>query len=119
MLIFIVHGSHDTGWRASVETLIQSLQSELGHDKVRLAYMDCTPPTLADVVAEAVDAGITRFSVMPLFLSSQGHVDRDIQPLVEEIRSTNASIDIELLPPMGHHPAFRDLLHKFIIETTG
>jgi sirohydrochlorin cobaltochelatase len=118
MLILVAHGSHDPNWRASVEQVTESLQADLGQDRVQLDYMDCTPPTLEDVVSEAVQAGVARMRVLPLFLANEGHVDRDIRPMVEQIREIHRSVEVELLPAVGQHRPFRELLAKIAIETT-
>ena len=116
-LILIAHGSHDPRWRASIEQLTESLQADLGRDRVRLAYMQCTPPTLMDAASEAVRAGATHLRLLPLFLTDQGHVTRHIHPLVDQLRQIYESVDVELLPPVGQHPSFRELLYKVAGQT--
>jgi sirohydrochlorin cobaltochelatase len=116
MLILIVHGSRNPEWRGSVERVTELLQAELGQQQVRLAYMEYTPPTLADVVADAVQAGVKKIRVLPLFLSAAGHVERNIRPLVEDIQKTLAPGQMELLPPMGQHRLFRKLLYEIAVE---
>ncbi len=117
MLVLIAHGSHDPRWRASVEKLTESLQVDLGRDEVRLAYMECTPPTLMDVASDAARAGVKRIRVLPLFLAGEGHVDRAIRPLVEQVSNTHASLELELLPPVGQHRLFQELLRRIAVQT--
>jgi sirohydrochlorin cobaltochelatase len=62
--------------------------------------------------------GAKRIRVLPLFLTAEGHVDRHIRPLVERLRDDHAPVDVELLPPVGQHPLFRELLHKVALEAT-
>jgi sirohydrochlorin cobaltochelatase len=112
MLILIAHGSRDARWRASVESVTTSLQDRLGQDQVRLAYMECTPPTLMEVASEAIETGIKRLRILPLFLTAEGHVARNIVPIVDQLRQTHESIKVELLPPIGQHPLFLELLAK-------
>lgn len=116
MLILVAHGSLDPKWRASVERLSESLQADLGPDRVRLAYMDHTPPTLDDVVSEAERRGVARVRVLPLFLANEGHVDRDIRPMVDELRRVHRSVEVELLPAVGQHRLFQELLAKIAEE---
>jgi sirohydrochlorin cobaltochelatase len=110
MLILVAHGSPNPQWRAAVERLAASVQVELGEDRVRLAYMECSPPSLMDVVSEAVRAGVSEIRVLPLFLANEGHVDRNIQPLVEDIRRAYQTIKVDLLPALGHYRQFRELI---------
>jgi sirohydrochlorin cobaltochelatase len=115
MLILVAHGSPDPRWRASVERLVASIQSE-GHPvRVRLAYLTCAP-SLLDVASEAARAGAKRIRVLPLFLAGPGHVERDIQPLVARLREACRPVAVELLPPLGQHPLFRELLHRIATE---
>ncbi len=117
MLILIAHGSNDDEWRSSVEKVVESLQAGLGEQSVRLAYMECTPPTLAEVASEAVRAGATSIRVLPLFLAEEGHVERNIRPMVDDLRTDHRAVNVELLPPIGQHPLFRELLRSIAAET--
>jgi len=117
MLILIAHGSRDPRWRTPIEQLTASLQTDLGRDNVRLAYMDLAPPTLADVVADAAARGVTRIRVLPLFLTAAGHVSRDIPQQVDQVRKTHGAIEVELLPAVGQHRLFRQLLYTIAVES--
>ncbi len=118
MLILIAHGSHNPHWRASVERVVDALQRELGPSAVRLAYMDCAPPTLMDVASEAVRDGVTSIRVLPLFLAEEGHVERDVYPLTEEVRERFPDIAVEQLPPLGKHPEFLEALARIVGRST-
>jgi sirohydrochlorin cobaltochelatase len=116
MVIFIAHGSRDPHWRDSVAAMIESLRTDLGRDRVGLAYMDCSPPTLMDVASEAVRVGATSIRVVPLFLTEQGHVNRDIRPMVEQLRDEFQNVVVELLPPVGQHPLFGEVLREIALS---
>jgi sirohydrochlorin cobaltochelatase len=118
MLILIAHGSRDPRWRASVESVVAAVEGESGTERVRLAYMDCTPPTLLDVASNAVREGSTVLRVLPLFLAPEGHVERDVEPLVRQVRTALPDVDIELLPPIGQFPEFREILARIAARTT-
>jgi sirohydrochlorin ferrochelatase len=63
------------------------LAERLAPVKVRLAFMEFSPPTLEDVVAEVHRGGARRILVAPIFLSGGGHVANDIPKLVDAERS--------------------------------
>lgn len=112
MLIVIAHGSRDARWRASVERVVASVDGRSDATGPRLAYMDCAPPTLTDVAARAVADGETTLLVLPLFLAEEGHVERDVHPLVEKVRSAWPEVRVELLDPIGQQPEFVDVLRR-------
>jgi sirohydrochlorin cobaltochelatase len=110
MLILLAHGSPNPQWRASVEQLTRSVQDGAPGVPVRLAYMESAPPSLIDVVADGVGAGAAEVRVLPLFLADEGHVERDIRPLVDEIRLAHPGLAIELLPSLGRYRDFQEFI---------
>jgi sirohydrochlorin cobaltochelatase len=109
-LILVAHGSRDARWRASVEAVVRALEDELGPGRALLAYMDHTPPTLMDVATAAVGAGARGLRVLPLFLADEGHVERDVTPLVEAVRAALPGVEVEQLGSLGRHAEFRAAL---------
>lgn len=116
-LVLMAHGSRDPAWRASVQLMIEALQQELGEDVVRLAYMEHTSPTLPEVVAAVARNGVRRVRVLPIFLAAQGHVERDVRPLVEHARAMFPQVDLEFLPPLGQLAAFRAMIRGIAIDS--
>lgn len=110
MLILVAHGSRDARWRASVEDVVAALEGELGPGRVLLAYMDHTPPTLMDAATDAVAKGARHIQVLPLFLADEGHVERDVAPLVAEVRAAMPEVGVEQLGSLGSHLEFREAL---------
>ena len=115
-LILIAHGSREPRWLASVEELVHALQAQHGQERVRLAYMQIASPTLMEAVSHAAESGQIRIRVLPLFLTLGGHVARDIQNQVYQVRQAQPDIEVQLLPPVGKHPLFTELLQGIIAE---
>jgi sirohydrochlorin cobaltochelatase len=101
MLILIAHGSRDPVWRGSLEALTQSVGDSLPREQVRLAFMQFTGPTLPEVVREGLAAGHGEFRILPLFMASAGHVDKDVKPLVEELAAAHPEARLEVMTPLG------------------
>jgi sirohydrochlorin ferrochelatase len=85
--------------------------------EVRLAYMQFTGPTLSDLLEKATAEGHRSFRILPLFMASAGHVDKDIKPLVEELTGRFPEADIELLEPVGENPLFPSLILNIANDT--
>ena len=106
MLVLIAHGSRDAEWRASLETLTAAVQTGSPSEDVRLAFMQFEGPTLPEVLEEAVARGESSFRLLPLFMASAGHVDKDIRPLVVALAARFPEATLELLGPVGESPLF-------------
>jgi siroheme synthase-like protein len=110
LLVLVAHGSRNPRWSLPLQGLAESVRDEAGDGAVRLAYSQFASPTLAEVVAEAARSGVRRVRVLPLFMTRNGHVERDIRPQVEALRNAHEDVEIELLPPIAEHASFRRML---------
>lgn len=110
MLILLAHGSRDPDWRGSVTALADEVRERLPSMDVRVAFMQFDGPTLQEVVNDAVRSGHDTLRLLPLFMASAGHVDKDIKPLVEELAEDYPETRLELLTPVGEDPHFPDLV---------
>ena len=116
-LILYVHGSKDPRWRAPFQALERRVQEDLGEASVRLAYMEFAEPTLQQVVAESAGSGHRRLRLLPLFLAAGAHLANDLPEQVGEVRDANPGVEIEVLPPIGEHPRFVELIEELVKET--
>jgi sirohydrochlorin cobaltochelatase len=110
MLILIAHGSRDPAWRGSLKDLTEAVRARISPAEVALAFMQFEGPTLPDVVEEAVRAGSGRLMLLPLFMASAGHVDKDIKPLVAELAQAHPGVELELMTPVGEDALFPGLI---------
>ena len=110
MLILLAHGSRDPDWRGSLETLARTVDSEMPAEDVRVAFMQFEGPTIQEVVGGAVDSGHKTLRLLPLFMASAGHVDKDIKPVVAGLARDHPGVDLVLLPPVGEDGLFPRLI---------
>ncbi len=113
-LVLLAHGSRDPRWRQPFERLADTLATELGHERVRLAYLEFEGPTLGEVASEAVSDGVATLRVLPLFISAGAHVRRDAEALAAAARIDG--VDVEVLPAVGEDPRLADLLAELARE---
>lgn len=117
VLILAAHGSRNRSWGAPLESLTATIQAELGEENVRLAYVQFGTPALDAAIAEAANGGAGAIRVLPLFMTGEGHVDRDIRPLIQRLREAYPHLDLELLEPVGESAPFRNALLEIARET--
>lgn len=110
MLILVAHGSRDPRWRGSLHTLSESVGTLLPGTEVRVAFMQFDGPTLPEVLEEAVGSGHTRLRLLPLFMATAGHVEKDVTPLAAELAIRFPEVEIQLLTPVGEDDLFPTLV---------
>ncbi len=115
-LILVVHGSRDPAWLLPFKKLEHILKEEMGEHTVRLACMQFVSPSIEETGEEAVKGGIFNLSFLPLFMSTGGHVERDIPVKIKSLREKWPELNIEILPPLGEHPKFIQLVREIVKE---
>lgn len=110
MLVLVAHGSRNETWRDSLQQIANTLKDRDPRLEVRLAFMQFSGPTLAHVVERARDQGTREFWILPLFMATAGHVDKDIRPMVEALDEKHRDSRFHLLTPVGEHPLFHDII---------
>ncbi|MDD2245576.1 MAG: CbiX/SirB N-terminal domain-containing protein [Proteiniphilum sp.] len=87
-LLIIAHGSPSKQWNQPVLNMEDSVKSLLqarqvtGFDEVRVALMEFTEPSVATVVKEMENKGITKIYALPLFIAPSGHSVYDIPSIL-------------------------------------
>jgi sirohydrochlorin cobaltochelatase len=116
-LILLAHGSPDPRWRAPFQTLAEAVGREQGGSRVKLAYMEFSPPTLADAARQARQEGFTVLRLLPLFMAAGAHVERDIPAQADTLRRNFPELTVEILPVVGEHPRVRAALQEISRES--
>jgi len=112
--ILLAHGSRDEAGRASFEQFASSLAGSLGAGRVRVAYLQLSPPTLLEAVTAAAEEGFRRIAILPLFISAGGHVMRDVPSQVSEVQNRWSGLEITVLPRVGEDRRFAELVEKLV-----
>jgi sirohydrochlorin ferrochelatase len=103
--IVFAHGSSVESANQAVRE-VASQAAELGAWRVFVsAFLEGGTPSLADAIDELTARGESSFIVVPYFLTTGLHLQRDLPRLIEQIRMKHRGIEIEVTPPLDGHPA--------------
>jgi sirohydrochlorin cobaltochelatase len=103
-VILIAHGARDDRWPEPFVRLRAELGARLPGQKIVLSYMEFIPPSFGDAVSEVCRAGARRILVVPIFLSSGGHVAKDIRELVAAERERQPEATFVVSGAVGEEP---------------
>src|SRR5476649_477561 len=121
-LVLLAHGSKNPNWLKPFEKLASDLKRDAGEDKVSLCFMENAAPSLQQMAQQLSNNGTQHFRVLPLFMATGNHLQQDIPAQIADLRRQFPELEIELLPPVGEHPLFLDLMHRlaqqYIIDAT-
>jgi len=108
-LILMAHGSRNATSNREVEDMTAQVARSLPV-VVTHAFLDVLPPALPETIDHLVTQGITDISVLPLFLNSGNHVQKDIPLMIQEARKKYENVSIQLLKHIGSHPGYLELV---------
>ncbi|MCD4746731.1 MAG: CbiX/SirB N-terminal domain-containing protein [Bacteroidales bacterium] len=129
-LMIIAHGSPAKQWNQPVldlENQVKQLFDEkkiTKFDEVRVALMEFTEPSIASVIKDFEDKGITKVFALPLFIAPSGHSIYDIpailglyydQEMIDEleeegIKIVDTKIKITVGPTLDYENVMKGIL---------
>lgn len=129
-LLIIAHGSPSPKWNQPVLDIENQVKEQLktqyitGFDHVRVAMMEFTSPTIADVIRDFEKQDITHIYAIPLFIAPSSHSLFDIPTILglsydkkiadelkaENIEIVNTDIKIALGPSLDYENVMKDIL---------
>jgi sirohydrochlorin ferrochelatase len=109
-IVVFAHGSRVEAANQAVRAVTAQL-AELGSFRyVEAAFLELGEPSLSGAVARLVGEGVRSIRVIPYFLISGTHMERDLPRILQEISLQYKDLDIATTPPLDTHPALLQIL---------
>ncbi len=108
-VLLVAHGSRNPAAAMDHEELCRRVTEAAGV-AVRPAYLELSDPSVPDAVATAVGDGATRVRLVPLFLHTGNHVQRDLPALADAARAAHPGVDVVLDEHVGADPGLVTLV---------
>ena len=109
-VLLIAHGSRRAEANADLLTLAERVVSQGGYAIVEVAYLELTPPTIAEGGRACVQRGATRVLMMPYFLSAGVHVVQDMEIARQALLAEFPHVQFDLCPHLGLHPLMTQIV---------
>jgi len=108
--VVFAHGSSVESANEAVRAAARDAAARGGWEKYGAAFLGGGQPELAEAVDRLALEGASRIVVIPYFLTSGLHLERDLPVLIAEIRRAHPRLEIEVTPPLDGHPALIEAL---------
>lgn len=115
-LILFAHGARDPRWAIPFERLVERARQMRPDTEVSLAFLELMSPRLPERVDELIQIGISRISVVPVFLGQGGHVLRDLPPLIYELRERYPQLEIRLSKAVGEDESVQESIAIYCLS---
>ncbi len=118
-IILFAHGSRVEGANLSVRNLAQEVERVGPYRHVRAAFLELAQPDLGAAIRQAVEAGVCRIIVIPYFLTTGIHLQRDLPKLVKTEKQKYPDVEIEVAQPLEGHPLMASIILGRVREVIG
>lgn len=118
-LILFAHGARDPEWAQPMRHIQSLLKERQAGVEVELAFLEFMKPTLAECVAERVQAGATKICVVPMFIAQGGHLKRELPEIVEALRTDYPAVEFVLTGPIGVQPPVMQTMAETALALAG
>lgn len=108
-LILLAHGSSSKEWSDAFVTMTKRVRETF--QEADLAFMELSDPSLEKACIAAKQEGFEHIRVLPLFLAIGRHLKTDVPRMIAGYEAEHG-ISIELLPPVGQHPAIENAMFE-------
>jgi sirohydrochlorin ferrochelatase len=108
--IVFAHGSSVESANVAVRTVARQAAEQGGWDAYEAAFLGGGRPTLPEAVKDLTARGVTHIIVIPYFLTSGLHLERDLPDLVAEVKRSYRGLEIDVTLPLDGHPGLVDAL---------
>jgi sirohydrochlorin cobaltochelatase len=116
-LVLFAHGARSPAWAGPFERLREMTAARLPACTVSLAFLELMTPSLPDEVAALAAGGVTRITIVPVFLGLGGHLQRDLPALVERLRAQHPQLSIDVAGPVGEDAAVLAAMADYCVST--
>jgi sirohydrochlorin ferrochelatase len=110
--LFLAHGSPAPEAAIEFENLVCAWSALNPRYKAHLAYLSVGKPDLEQGLRSAVDSGANQVEIIPLFLFSGKHLQRDIPEIVQRFSGEFPHIPIHLEGPLSGQSGFLEFLSR-------
>jgi len=108
--IVFAHGSSVESANEAVRSVARQAANQGGWDHHVAAFLGGGYPNLADAAAKMAAGGVSHLVVIPYFLTSGLHLERDLPALIAGVKQSHPELAIEVTLPLDGHPGLVDAL---------
>ncbi len=114
-LILFAHGSRDPKWAEPFKAIQNLVRAQAPDTLVELAFLELMQPGIQECLGNLVKQGVTRVSIVPIFLAAGRHLREDLPALVAPIRQQFPDLEIIVSAPIGEIPEFQAAIAKLAL----
>ncbi|SJZ36998.1 sirohydrochlorin chelatase [Selenihalanaerobacter shriftii] len=115
-VIILGHGSKAEESNQAFHEFCQMTEESLNYDLVTGCALQFAEPRLNDAVADAVEVGMERLIVVPLFLFPGNHVQKDVPKALDKLKEEYTDVEFIYADHIGSDDRLTEIVADRIKE---
>jgi sirohydrochlorin ferrochelatase len=115
-IVILGHGSKAEASNQAFQEFCELAGESLDYDFVAGGSLQFAEPRFKDVVAKAVEAGMDKIMVAPLFLFPGNHVQKDVPKALKKLKEEYSEVDFVYADHIGVDDRLVDIVADRIKE---
>lgn len=110
-LLIVAHGSRNSNSNRETEALAEALRNRKHpFEIIEHAYLELAEPDIPSAVESLVERGYDAITLVPLFLASGNHVERDMPDILGKLIKKYPHVLFLMTEHIGANASFPDLI---------
>ena len=115
-IILFGHGSRSAEYSRPFERIREAMAAQQPDTPVELGFLELTRPALDESIECLCSRGVTRITVVPIFIGPGRHVLKDLPQLAANAMERLPGLEISLAAPVGEIQEVIDAMAKFALS---
>ncbi|MBW7474343.1 sirohydrochlorin chelatase [Paenibacillus oenotherae] len=115
-VLFVGHGSKDTGGNDEVRAFVEAMAEGLDVPIVETCFLEFEPPGMKTGMETCIRRGASRIAIIPIMLFAAGHAKIHIPAAIDDMKLKYPHIEFLYGRPVGIHDLVVDILKARMIE---
>lgn len=115
MLLF-AHGARNPEWARPIQAIRDAMRARRPEARIECAFLEFIEPLLADAIDQLVAEGCDEIVIVPVFMASTGHTQRELPLLLDAARARHARLRLRVAAPIGESSAVIAAIAQYALE---
>ncbi len=100
-IILLAHGSRESKWREPFDSLAEKIAQRLPDVPVRASFLKDLEPDIYRAADDLTRSGVTRITVVPVFLAVGGHSAKDFPVMAGRLSAAHPDVKFKWADVIG------------------
>lgn len=114
-ILLFAHGARNPEWAGPILAIRDAMRARQVAVRVECAFLEFIEPLLADAIDRLVADGCDEIVIVPIFMASTGHTQRDLPLLLDAARARHAQLQLRVAAPIGEVAAVIDAIAQYAL----